>query len=405
MAAKTTKAKQLSAIRAQAASVRDELFSTVGSCYDGDMGLDSNMDRREFLRGTASSATALSFLSVIPGKAGAEPAQPDFNPDTPEGEIETALLSAGEKIKGPYQKLVQDFTEILKDPEQRKELLENMGGKLTTLSVNAPHIYPVWRMMYSMLKAEMNDPGIPYEDIKPSAERESLSPRNELRLTNSIHHRTEDFAEYRNLGVIHAGGPRWEKQKDLIFSAIQDADIVLLEPGDPGWFPLLGRYAEDHGKQTRYLEGSAGGVVALCANAFALWCVYDMLQMNPLKQAERGAWTKELTKAWIAQQLGIWPLSSQIESTIRGKNLKDAYRGRFSFDYLKDARTIWMLLDIQKIRQDPNNLERKILSITGDGHAKGFELYISNPTELLIKRVLYDTVFCLHHAADYATKP
>ena len=363
----------------------------------------SAMDRRAFLRGAGSAALALSLFPLFPNSADAESGKRDFDPHTPEGEIETVLSKAGNEVKERYETLVKNFNELLADPQQRRELLHDMSGKLITLGANAPHMYSLaLDMTYGILGS--GDADIPYADVARPESTESLSPNNALGMTDTVHPRTKALAEYRNLGVTHSGGPIWEAQKDLILSAIQEADIVLLEHGDPGWFSQLKRYAQYQGKDVRYIEGGGGMGIATVANALALWCVVDMLQLNPLKQSDRGAWTKELAKAWLYQQFGLWPVSAEVESVARRKLSNDAYSGRFSFDFKKDARTIWMMIEIQKIRRDPDNTDKKILSISGDIHAQGFELYDDNKAELLLKRILYNTAFCLHHAADLVAK-
>lgn len=364
-----------------------------------------HMDRRTFLRNTAAVA-ALSALTPLAAFA-TEDKESEFSPNSPEGEIESKLSNLGKDAKEEYGELVKNFTEILEDSNQRELFLHDLGGKVITLGASLPYLLPMLDIFQGFIRQAL-DPDISSTDLKEIQATESKKSLNELDLTDIVHPQSENLAQYRNLGVIHAGGSVWEKQKNLIHSAIAEADIILLENGDPGgWFDQIERYARDSGnaKRAMYIEGGGGVAVATIASVLGLWCVVDMMQLNPLIRAQRPQWTTLLAKSWVYQQLGLAPASSFVEKVIRKGTDSDVYPGRFSFDYVRDVRTLWMWANIQKVRQDPKNLNKKILSITGDAHAKGFEHYKEHDAELMMKRILYNIVFCLHHAREKMTMP
>lgn len=264
-------------------------------------------------------------------------------------------------------------------------LISVVGNSIAT-SPHAAQVFAVGSLFGSAIVDDGENLNFSDEDhVAPSTEREE----------DYTYAETEDHS-YLNIGLQHdAHG--WQQVKKEVYEAIKEkrTDIVALEYSSR-FFKHLGEYAKRQGKEVQYLEGNSGGRVGLLATVGGLALALAMYRLNLFDPRERSQWLKEYGLSWFVTQLGITPPSLMLSVYLNQNSADHRYYARHDVSYTGDARTVFMKLALDKIRAE--NPGKRVVTITGDIHAKGIEMYSrdSHAFELAVKGLIYNLVYYFH---------
>ncbi len=262
--------------------------------------------------------------------------------------------------------------------------------------------YPLWVGSFELTKAfkrQIKERGVPY-DASEKTNIEGLDWKN--------------FKGYRsflfgdrvlNLGVIHARSLLSEYMP-FFRKAVQENDIVALE-GEEGrfFFQEIGEMVLGRGKKLVYIDTgrsfsqTLGITMQIITLAYSLDIFFDFFNKE-----KREKWledTRSSLKESLkrdAELLGVSQFNIVPPSLLTSTYVSDKsqYPLRFDISYTGDARTVFMLANLKRLAK--SNPDKKIVVITGEAHARGFDFYLQHPHlfEYKAKLLLYNLVYILH---------
>jgi hypothetical protein len=325
-----------------------------------------DMSRRAFLEGVGLTAAATALSGIVLRDAPAHAQQPEFPKGTVEADVEQRLARVPE--------------EYFED-----ENTQRVASMVATAIANSPHVFQ-FRELVKSLVTYIFDPHIQPSDVEKSEAREHA---------DASRYTYEDDGALANIGIQHTSDG-WEVMRKRVYDAIDSlkpGDILALE-SEEKVFVQIAEYARTKGIQVKYLESNKLAMAGICTGILVI-LLEDMFKKNLFKPGEMAGWLKSYGLGWIVSQLGIWPPSINV-SDILAQRKGIRYQARYDVSFTFDARTVFMKLALDELKQQ--NPDKRIVSVTGDGHAAGISFY-SQPGrnfELDVKRVIYNIVYALH---------
>src|SRR3989344_6329677 len=204
---------------------------------------------------------------------------------------------------------------------------------------------------------------------------------------------THTFSEdgmYQNMGVLHMK-KGWEQLKFHIYRAIELSDIVLLERND--WYEEIAKYARSRGKEVLSIDpaGFTANSIEFLAWGRSVLGVTRMFGKKPTNAEELKDWLKEYAKTLGAAERSPVP-PSLVGSLVTTKVIDPgAYSGKYDFSFAGDARTVFMTAAIEDVCAKSRG--KKVLSLVGDEHAKGFEYYKGEKSQYAKRKLFYDIAY------------
>lgn len=187
----------------------------------------------------------------------------------------------------------------------------------------------------------------------------------------------------RNLGVFHTT-EKFEEKKGHILEAVDECEILCMEEGD--YFDVLDQYARDQGKKTLCVDGQglrpslteAGLGLTSVGTAIFLACKHKDMQGDDLQKRRR--WLK-LAALSLVTSFAMPKAHPSVD-----------------FSYLTDARSVIMAASVLNISEQYS--QKKILFVSGNGHAQDFEYYIRHTDFLRLKETLYGQIYGMYAKSE-----
>lgn len=209
--------------------------------------------------------------------------------------------------------------------------------------------------------------------------------------------------KFINIWVVHLNSMLDEQINWSILSeAISEADIIALERWE-SYFGIIEEIWIKMWKMTKDIDPSNWRLSWIVWWA-ALWLSFinilwmywiDVVSLKENKEKIRDNRKKYLfhilKTLWIAQ-LSIFPPSFIWSLLLTDE---DEYGGKYDIGHTADARTIFMTLEIMKLQE--KYPDKKILSITGDEHAKWINYYLYEAEwQREFKKVIYNLIYGIY---------
>lgn len=219
--------------------------------------------------------------------------------------------------------------------------------------------------------------------------------------------------DFLNIGVLHINEAIEDQlNKTILGQAIRQADVILLEaPIQGGYFEKLKEYAQnpindsrednDFKKVVLNMDPSNGAIQQGMQYWASISAGYRSMKFFGKDLVALGLSSKEKKKVRIdylfyvlktlgIAQLGLFTPTDMVSFLIRQKS--DKYQDYLNPSHVIDGRTVFMTLEALKaMKKYPG---RKIVCVSGDGHAVGIEYYLNEARgQLEFKSYLYNLIY------------
>lgn len=197
-------------------------------------------------------------------------------------------------------------------------------------------------------------------------------------------HTLSNGSMLRNVGVYHDKAA-FDKEEGFLYQAIQGADIILMEEGD-GYFGQLSEYI----RQT-YLGSKRTYSIDYSEESNMHFQILGLLLAARLFFWRTHENSSNLTE--FIRKLCVVPavLSTEPLMDTEKHLFKEGVPIHWFLGFLMDGRTVTMLRNALDVAE--KNPHKKILILTGDGHAQGFEAYFERPALFAFKTALYNILY------------
>jgi len=293
------------------------------------------------------------------------------------------------------------------NPEEQPDLRVRAALKTALFSIiPASDSLAVWAGAFS--KSELVPSQVPEEsplsnDVEGSAVAERRSGHFG---TNEVHR--VNGSVFQNVGVRHSAEDL-ERARGVILSAINSADIVLLEHlADPfrekdclwagDYFSELAAYAIRSGKEAFFIDPIKEKAIAAAIIVPAMITTPVILGANAFlykdsvdPERKRG-WTRRAVLACCCEAFVGFTASAVL---MRAEG--DGYSW-YDFSLATDGRTLAMLRNTLRVIED--NPGKRFMVLSGDYHARGIEYYLANPEIFAAKLAVYENTFGLLEGED-----
>lgn len=241
-------------------------------------------------------------------------------------------------------------------------------------------------VLWSMLYEEVTDNKPPLSDNWPQT-NEEVYP-----YTNREHSIDDSF--YRNIWVAHTKED-FDKNQSTILGAIDSSDIILLEwhKGNAPYFDQLAKLCAKRGKEVYFIDDQNSinlTVAILCTFLGTIFACKSILNHKELQTVD---WLKIQSRRnflvamlWMNSLVATYPV-------MYGQAMNLPYRWQYDVSYVIDARTVIMLENIFTLIKQYKG--KRILSITGNTHAQGFEHYMENQDDFDMRKYIYSHTYGL----------